>query len=193
MKLLPRTSPILAIIGPSGAGKSTIVERLVEKGILEITPTWTDRPPRGSEKELEHVFVAPGELDQKVNEGYFAHDPIRLFNLPHRYASPKIAAPKSNKVPCVMVRAAVMPLVDKLYPNRIVYQIEAPKDVVKSRLQSRNEQELGRRFTDYQQEINRGREYAKRTFINNGNLETIVDEIIAALKIEFTSINKHKL
>jgi hypothetical protein len=96
MEFLPFDAPVLLFIAPSGTGKSTIVRRLVKDGLVELTPTWTDRPARDGEEELEHVIVTSDELDRKAAEGYFAHEPIYLFNLPYRYASPKIPVPKVN-------------------------------------------------------------------------------------------------
>ena len=187
MKLLAKTDPVLIIIGPSGVGKSTIVQKLIASKTIELTPTWTDRPPRTGEIELEHVFVSSKELDQKVKEDYFAHPPIKLFGLPYRYASPKIAQPEPGKIPTVMCRVMAMDLVDRLCPNRIVYQIEASENLVKQRLEARMAQNvvLGTRLSGYKTEIEQGRFCAKRIFMNDGDPDKVIKSIEEALRLDF--------
>lgn len=187
MKLLANTDPILVIIGPSGAGKSTIVQKLIASNAIELSPTWTDRPPRAGEIELEHVFVSSKEFDKKVREEYFAHPPVKLFGLPYRYAAPKIKQPKQGSVPTIMSRIMAMDLADRLYPNRIVYQIEASKDLVEKRLKARMAQNvvIGTRLSGYETEIKQGRLCAKRIFVNNGEPDKLVDSILESLHIDF--------
>ncbi len=189
MKYLTSSAPLLIFIGPSGTGKSTIIQELIETNVIELTPTWTDRPRRDGEAEIEHVFVTPQVLNKKFKEEYFAHPPIQLFGLPYKYAAPKIPIPKPGKIPSLMSRVMAMPLSDRLYPNRIVYQIEAPKKVANARLMERQDLNFGTRISDYDKEISQGREFATRIFVNDGDLHKVVDEIITAIGNDFPSVN----
>ena len=177
--------PVLAIIGPSGSGKSTILHRLVEDGLLHINPTWTDRPPRHDEPEVEHVFVSPKELDDLAAKGFFVHEPTSLFGLPYRYAMPKVNF-DSTAIPTVMMRSSVLKLLTHYYPNTIIYQIEARKDLVESNLKNRvaTGDSLGSRFKDYSAEIKAGRQIANKVFVNQ-NLDQTITHIKRALMSDF--------
>jgi guanylate kinase len=186
-QLLPPDASVLVIIGPSGVGKSAIVRELVDIDLIDLTPTWTDRPPRSEENELEHAFVTSERFDQLVEEDFFSHPPLTFFNLPYRYAVPKLRMPRPDQTPAVMARISARPLIDKLYPNRIFYQIEAPYKLVASRLEERAQtgDQLGSRLTDYDIEISQGREVARRTFMNDGPLSSVLRQIIDAISEDF--------
>jgi guanylate kinase len=186
-QLLPPEAPVLVFIGPSGVGKSTIVRELVGRSLIDLTPTWTDRPPRPEEAELEHTFISPEQFDKLIEEDFFGHPPLTFFNLPYRYATPKLRLPPSNQVPAVMARISARPLIDKLYPNRLFYQIEAPYTLVASRLEKRAQagDQLGSRLTDYDAEVTQGRNVAQRIFMNDGALKAIISQIIIAINEDF--------
>lgn len=192
---LSRHDPILVFIGPSGAGKSSVVNKLVEDGIIELTPTWTDRPVRSGEKDQEHTFVSSAKFDKLVAQKFFAHTPVQLFGLPYRYASPFIAKPKGKKVPAIMARVTVLDLTKKLYPKCTIYQIEAPKDIVAKRLKGRGETQitLGTRLTNFEDEVITGHKLAKRVFNNIGTLESITVEIKQCIKHDFNKLPETKL
>jgi guanylate kinase len=184
---LPETSKVLVFIGPSGVGKSTIVRSLVGTGALELTRTWTDREPRAGENEIEHEFVSPVEFDELTRKGFFAHEPITLFGLPYRYAMPWILQPAPNKIPGVMSRVMALKTLNQLYPNRLIYQIEAPKDLVAERLLARHSHgvPLGSRLRDYESEIKAGRRIAHRIFTNIDSLESLLAKMLTAISQDF--------
>lgn len=187
LTLLARDQPVLVFFGPSAVGKSTIAEQLVKRGVVEITPTWTDRPKRPGEPELEHTFVSSERFDELVSQGFFAHPPLQLFDLPYRYAMPFITEPQPGRIPLLMARAEATPLLNAIYPNRIIYQIEAPRALVAERLAQREQSgdQLGSRLTNYENEMINGREHATRVFINDRSIDDIVSEIIEAVDTDF--------
>lgn len=177
----------LAIIGPSGCGKSTIIRQLVAKHIITITPTWTDRAKRPHEKSIEHTFVNAKQLTRLINEQRFL-EVVQPFGLPFRYGVPPLTA-KQNTVPVLMIRAQFVPLFKRYYPNGIIYQIEASYDFAKKSLQDRSEEKPGSRLSNFEDERKSGRLLSDRFFINiPGKLEETIDEIIQALKQDFTYI-----
>lgn len=186
-KYLTQKDKILVIIGPSAVGKSSLVNNLIAKNIVGLTPTYTDRPKRQNEQDNEHVFVSSAEFNKLVERGFFIHRPLRFFGLNYRYASPKLTALDSEKVPVIMARISAMPLVNKLFPNNVVYQIEADKSIVEARLKARQESgiELGSRLIDYDSEILLGRNVANRIFTNDTTLKTITGTVTAAIKNDF--------
>jgi guanylate kinase len=168
---MPFTStkyPILVIIGPSGAGKSTLIRRLFDDDLIFINPTWTTRPPRpGETKEgIEHRFVSELSFKNKLEEGFFL-ETVQLFGLPYNYGLPALAGSQPPRVSLVMLRAPLLALLNKYYPNNIVYQIEDELDNVKRRLVDRQAhgEAIGSRLKDYQSEVEAGRKLAKRVFV----------------------------
>lgn len=177
---------LLVIIGPSGTGKSSLVIELAKQNIIELTPTWTDRPTRPSEQDIEHTFVSSKELEHKTKTGFFVHEPQPMFGLAYRYGLPFIAMPPKDKIPAIMMRASVLGLVKHYYPNAIVYHIEAPKRRVELQLSERQKQGvlLGTRLADYETEINEGRKHAHRVF-NNDDFPATLATMKAALVADF--------
>jgi guanylate kinase len=184
---IPHRARILVCIGPSGAGKSALVNELAKRGIVAVTPTWTDRPRRHGEVEIEHRFVSSKELDAEAAKGTFLHEPISFFGLPYRYATPRIQAPPHGTVPCVMGRVMALALMNRLYPNRVMYQVEASEMTLRRRVTEREmpEVQLGTRLSEHAAEISEGRQVAHRVFVNNGKLAACVDEVAEAIRADF--------
>jgi dephospho-CoA kinase len=82
-----------------------------------------------------------------------------------------------------MLRASLLPLMDKYYTNYTIYQIEDTETKAAERLQKRQAagHEMGSRLEEYQQEIEAGRKRAGRVFTNDGTLEDLAGRIAAAL------------
>jgi len=179
---------ILVIIGPSGSGKSTITKRLVQDDIITITPSWTSRPMRPSEAggfNPEHIFVNQKDFDSKKQNAEFL-EAVQLFGLPYWYGLPRIEMSK-NSVPTIMLRAPLIQMVHKHYPEKIIYQIHSPIGKLESRLLKRQQQgdELGSRLSDTESEIRLGEQLADRVFINDRNIDLLIKEIKDSIKEDF--------
>ncbi len=181
---LHRDGKLLVIIGPSGAGKSSAIELLHAREIIDVTPSWTTRPPRPEETSgtLEHMFASEAEFANKKAAGYFL-EAVQPFGLPYWYGLPKITAPPKGRVALVMLRVNLLPLLRKHYSNFTIYQIEDSLPKIKRRLQAREAagQPLGSRLKDYQHEIDAGRQAAHRVFTNDTSVEALSARIEAAL------------
>lgn len=186
MKYLAPDQPLLIIIGPSGSGKSTAIRKLHAQGLIELTPSWTTRPPRPGEIEgsIEHCFVNDKEFSKKVKEGFFL-EVVTLFGLPYRYGLPKIVASQPKHIPTIMLRAKLIFLVPKHYSRYVIYQIEDEFERVKERLGRKvRGNELGSRLVDYEPEISMGRKLANRVFYND-TVDSLVSKIKKALHKDF--------
>jgi guanylate kinase len=184
MPYLEPNDRLLVIIGPSGTGKTTALQLLHEKGVIEVTPSWTTRPPRDDEAEgtLEHTFLDEKSFKEKADAGYFL-ETARLFDLPYQYGLPKLEKPEGSKAATVMLSAGLLPLMDKYYKNYTIYQIEDKPEKAAGRLQEREAagHAMGSRFEDYQKEVADGRKRADRVFTNDGTLEELAGKIAEAL------------
>lgn len=181
----------LITIGPSGVGKTTIVTALRDKQLLEVVPSWTTRPPRPGEDDnsAEHIFISEEEFDQKSSEGFFI-DEVTMFGLPYRYGLPKISESLINsndKIVTVMLRASLVPLFAKHYPDYVIYQFEDSHERIEQRLNDRmlHGEQLGSRLENYEQEVAAGREVASRVFVNTLTIDDIVTQVEHALDKDF--------
>lgn len=180
--------PILIVVGPSATGKTSAIEILHNKGIIEVTPTWTTRPRRSDEdkRTVEHRFVDNEKFDDLLEEGFFL-ETSTMFGLDYRYGLPKVAIPyEAHSVPTIMLRSSLLDRAYVYFKNNKVYHIEDSFDHVYERLQARKAEgeKLGTRLQDYQKEVKDGRRLADRVFINRG-IEDMVEEIEQAIKEDF--------
>lgn len=188
MIFLKYDAPLLVVIGPSGSGKSSAVQELSRRGVVEVTPSWTTRPPRKGEtsSSIEHKFVSEEEFNKQESQGFFL-EVVQLFNLPYRYGIPRLQQPKSDRVPLIMLRANLLPLLPKHYINGIIYQIEDELSKVEDRLLKRQAdgEQQGSRLQDYKKEIELGRQSARRVFTNDTDLGLLADALEAAIVEDF--------
>ncbi len=65
---------ILGLCGPSGSGKGYIYDTLVDLGykIKKIVSYTTRKPRKGERDGIDYFFVTPGEMKQKIKQGFFA-------------------------------------------------------------------------------------------------------------------------
>jgi guanylate kinase len=193
MTFTSKASPILVIIGPSGAGKSSTVRKLVDEGIVAVTPSWTTRIPRPGEIEdtTEHRFIDDDEFNIKETEGYFL-ETVQMFGLPFRYGLAPIEQPIQGQVSLVMLRASLLPLFQKYYPNNVIYQIEDDLARIEQRLLERQAhgEPMGTRLSEYKKEIDGGKQFASRIFINNENIEALTEKIRNAIATDFPKQEK---
>jgi len=177
---------VLVFIGPSGTGKSALVRELIRDGVIDLNPSWTDRPRRTHELNgiPEHRFVNTEEFSRLQGEGFFL-EVVQPFGLPYRYGLPPLT--QSEGVPTIMVRAPMMDLVAKHFPMHRTYQIECELARAHARLLERGEEEseLGTRLAEFEAEARFGRLHADRIFLNDGSIEELVKQVRAALREDF--------
>lgn len=186
--VLSRRDPLLAVIGPSGAGKSTVVRALAAAGVVEVTPSWTTRPPRPGEpgRGVEHRFVTDREFDALEGRGFFV-ETARPFGLPYRYGVPAVRRPRSGAVPLVMLRAPLLPVLRRRYEGARVYQVEDSRERAAARLLVRpgGPADLGTRLRDYDAEAGLGRELADRVVVNDRDVAALVAAARDAIAADF--------
>lgn len=175
----------LVVIGPSAAGKSTVVRALARRGLVEVTPTWTTRPRRADERagSVEHRFVDDATFAACERAGLFL-DVVRPFGLAYRYGLAVPHPPPPGVVPVVMVRAAFVGRVARLFPEHLCYQIEDSLERARERLLARGAA-LGTRLDGYEDERVAGRALAGWVFVNAGPVGPLVDAVAAALAADF--------
>ena len=186
-RFIPFDQKLLVFIGPSGVGKSTLVQKLAESRLVQLTPTWTTRPPRVNEENLfEHVFCSQQMFTAKKTAGEFVGY-SKPFGLPYEYGLPRVSVTNSYEIPAVMLRSFLVAELKQSYKNCIIYAFEIDKKTVKNRLQQRHKhqanQPIGDRLKLYNQEISQGRLMADRIFILRS--ERSYNEVIEALHNDF--------
>lgn len=186
----PTLTPILAFLGPSASGKSTVVRELARRGVVTVTPSWTTRPRRGDEDDetVEHRFVTDVEFDELEQGSYFL-EVVTLFGLPFRYGLPAVAPPPGGPVPAIMVRAPLMGLVTRHFPNHLAYQIESTPEKACRRLLARevDAAAIEGRMRDFDQERLLGRNLAARVFANETSVDDLVTLVQHAIEHDFAN------
>lgn len=179
---------VLVFIGPSGSGKSTVVRELHQRGLIEVTPSWTTRPRRDDELDgtLEHRFVTEEEFTDLEGTGFFL-EVVRPFELPYRYGLPPVAPVSDGRVPAIMVRAPLMPLVVRHFPRRVTYQIEDSYDRARERVvrAGGSVATLGTRLESFEDERRLGRTLAARSFVNDATVAELVEAVADAISRDF--------
>lgn len=165
----------LVFIGPSGSGKSTIIRMLAQDNIVRVQPTWTTRPVRPDEEygTIEHKFVSDDEFEVMHQKGAFLRT-VRMFGLPYQYGLPKLSFHKEY-VTAVILRASLVDLFTKYYPQRIVYQIFDKEDRVVARLAKREAfgEKAGGRYEEFYEEVQLGKKLSDRSFSNTNIPHTL--------------------
>lgn len=186
MNYLSIDKPLLVIIGSSGSGKSELVNMLLDNKIIELTATYTTRPKRpGEEFARDHIFISDDEFSRLENKKYFL-EVVSLFDSNYKYGISKISNNKPNKVPTIMLRSMVMPLVSKHYSNPIIYHIESSKKLIKKRIiGQRIESTNDKRIELYEKEVEYGRKYSNRIFTNDSTIQRLYNEVVDAIGIDF--------
>jgi guanylate kinase len=182
--------PLLVFIGPSATGKSSVVRRLVDRGVIAVHPTWTTRPRRPDEitGSVEHHFVSEAEFLRRRADGFFLHS-LQLFGMPYWYGLPTIEWTEGS-VDAVMLRAPLVPILRAVYPDLVIYQIDAPRVVVESRLVSRGCAAIERdaRLADNEHERLVGRHIAQRRFHNHRSLDLVLHDVERAIQSDFAPV-----
>lgn len=184
---------VLAVLGPSASGKSTVVRELHRRGVIQVTPSWTTRPRRSDELDgsVEHRFVDDEEFTARQDAGHFL-EVVQMFGLPYRYGLPAVGQPADGRVPAIMVRAPLMPLVIRHFPDHVAYQIEDGYQRARERMRHRAG-ELGTRLDGFEEECRLGRQAAHRIFVNRGSAGDLVDAVADAVDRDFAAHRKEEL
>jgi ribose 1,5-bisphosphokinase PhnN len=181
---------LLVIVGPSGAGRSEAVRRLVADGLIELTPTWTTRPPRREELAscVEHRFVSELEFERLERCGAFLAT-ARLPGAPFRYALPPVRWPQDGRVAAVTLGAALVPRLRRLVADLTVYQVEDEHDRAVERLRelSGGGAGPGSPLTDQEAEVALGRVVAQRIFVNCAGPAVLADVLGRAIRLDFAA------
>jgi guanylate kinase len=181
-------TPVLVLIGPSGSGKSVVARELHRSGLIAVTPSWTTRPRRGDEVDgtIEHRFVTEEEFDVLDRDGFFL-EVVQPFGLAYRYGLPQVQPPEAGRVPAILVRAPLMSLVAKHFPDHVVYQIEDTYDRASARVlaKERSASDLGTRLGDYDAERWLGRQFADHVFSNSTSVAELVTSVAVAISEDF--------
>jgi ribose 1,5-bisphosphokinase PhnN len=174
---------LLVVVGPSGAGKSTLVRELLRRRTIELTPSWTTRSPRRDEAVgvPEHVFVSDAEFDARRHAGFFL-ETVSLFGA--RYGLPPVPEPAGGRVPALMLRAPVLPLLFRRYPNSVVYQVEGDYAGAPAVLTERAVAAASRR-DGRAAETAAGRRVATRVFHNDTTVADLVAAVEAGMALDF--------
>jgi guanylate kinase len=183
---------VLVFLGPSGSGKSTVVRELQRRRVIAVTPSWTTRPRRYDEPgdTVEHRFVDDEAFARRARAGFFL-EVVRMFGLPYAYGLPPVETPGDGRVPVIMVRAPLMPLVEHHFPDHVAYQVEDRFERVQARLEARTG-DLGTRRDGYEDERRLGRAVAHRVFVNAGSIQDLVDAVALAVEEDFVTNTKEE-
>jgi guanylate kinase len=177
---------VLVLVGPSGAGKSTLLRALHDDGVIEAIPSWTTRPRRAEEAggDIDHRYVSIEEFDEAEGRGHFL-EAIEMFGF--RYGLPAIVPSPDHKVPAISVRASLLDLVVKHFPDHVVYHVESSFDHVRARLKSRGmpRREREERLAAYRKECSLGREVSDRRWDTSGPFSEVLSAALRAIAEDF--------
>jgi guanylate kinase len=159
---------------------------LAAQGLVTVTPSWTTRPPRPGEtaSSIEHKFVSNNDYDARAGEFL---ESVQLFGLPHRYGLLPVEKPHSGRIPLIILRVSLLPLLTRHYTGPVIYHIEDDLTRIQRRLGERQAQgeAQGSRLAGYQQEVTAGRLAAHRRFSNGDTLDHLVRGLEAAIREDF--------
>lgn len=170
---------LVVIIGPSGCGKSTLAKELVGRFNVNLIPIFTERPKRSpDESSPEHKFLDKNQMDQVIeNEEYLFCR--RAFGLQYRYAIPRFRL-DDGKLNIMLLREDYIEGLKKYFSDIIVVQIEAPFEFAKNNLLKRSG-EVGDRLDRFQEEVDKGRQFADMVFVNDTTVDELVDKVHSSL------------
>ena len=122
------------------------------------------------------------EFDRRLDEGFFL-ETITLFG--YRYGMPPVEQPSGSVIPTIMMRAPRFNLVDKHYPDHVVYQIEAPFEEARPRAVATGIAEDDIRITGWKEERALGAQLADRVIKATGSGPSLIETIEQALMEDF--------
>jgi hypothetical protein len=135
---------------------------------------------------LEHRFVGRARFASLEREGFFLGT-TQMFGLPHYYGLPRLELEPEGPIDAVMFRAPLVEELRALIPWLLVYQVEANLEEASDRIVERSvdDDEVLARTTTNQGELDEGKGIADRVFTNDGELDHLVDSVVAALLVDY--------
>ncbi len=171
--------PVLLVLsGPGGAGKGAVAKALVERDQnLELSRSWTTRPPRKEEPSNSYVFVdRDAFIAHRKRDGFLEWNEF----LGELYGTPR---PQSNGDLLLEIDVAGGRQVQDRRPDVLLVFLEAPSDMeLRRRLIGRGETSAiaDIRIAEARRERLEAIELGYRTVIND-DIDDAVNEIMAML------------
>ena len=183
---------LVILSGVAGAGKDTIKRELIKR-MDDITtiPSYTDRPPRQGDRPAgeQYIYVSKDEFEEMVK-----NDELYEYSVHHNHyygTSKKLLNDKIESGKIIVKDIDVNGTEDlvKIFKDNlkiITIFLKVPKDVLKRRLESREDKpdpkEVKLRLNrfDYEQSKIHNYDYV----IKNNNLEKTVQIIMAIIENE---------
>ena len=137
---MDKAYPIVIISGPSGAGEDSIIEKLAEKMPLERVITTTTRAMRPGESEGHpYHFITAQDFESKIKENKF-------FEYAQEYNANWYGVTfeelkrveESRKVGVWKIEYKGVQKAKEIMPNILAIFINAPLEVLKSRIKRRD-------------------------------------------------------
>lgn len=131
--------PLIIISGPSGAGEDSIIEALKEFLPIERVITTTTRDMRPSEQEgISYYFISTEEFKEGISEGKFFEYAKEYNNNYYGVTFEEIERVKnSGKIGIWKIEYKGVMLAKKLIPEITAIFVNAPLDVLESRIRRR--------------------------------------------------------
>lgn len=121
---------IVVLIGPSGAGKSTVAHILQTQYGFHLQRTVTTRPQRDVH-DTDHIFVNE-ETYESMEKSHAFLGELPVFN--YKYGLPKF---DTSARTLLLLRAPAIKEFLTQFHDAVIVQLEAPYDVLESRLTAR--------------------------------------------------------
>lgn len=173
---------IFIVSGPGGVGKDTVVRRVLERDpTLELSRSWTTRPPRPGETEADYHFVSAEQFSDNIQRGGFFE---WAEYLGHMYGTPiPEVAQGADVVLVIEVQGAAQVLAKAA--DAVMILIEPPSmDALAARMRARgdSEERIAARLGAADQELSIGRGLAQHVVVNDdvGRAATEVAGILAS-------------
>lgn len=143
----------LIVTGPSGAGKSSLIERLLEIPLFEVSVSYTTRSPRTGEVHgKQYFFITKEEFEKKISEDFFVEYTIFSGNY---YGTPSNES-EEDKVVVLDIEVDGLRFFSEKYSRSFFCLVTIDRSVMEKRLFARmrteedfEEQELIKRMESF--------------------------------------------